>query len=132
MAGVERYRFPEDIQQMTRSRTTSERSNGMDQRGANSLNAMLPPGEESNLPFPKLLRQRRRELDISQEQLAERAGGSWRTADIIALESGRVLLPSWDRLLALAEADELPADALLQACCPSGDDNNFAEFAQSA
>jgi len=132
MAGVERDRFSGDIQRMTSSRTTSERSDGMNQRSANSLNSSLPPGEESNLPFPKLLRQRRRELDVSQKQLAERAGGSWRTADIIALESGRVLLPSWDRLLTLAAALELPADVLLQACCPSCDGNNFAEIAQSA
>src|SRR5215204_4982234 len=75
MAGVERDRFSGDIQRMTSSRTTSERSDGMNQRSANSLNSSLPPGEESNLPFPKLLRQRRRELDVSQKQLAERAGG---------------------------------------------------------
>jgi transcriptional regulator with XRE-family HTH domain len=61
----------------------------------------------------QMLRHRRRELGLSPEDLAERMEGSTSAADIRVLESGRVVMPSWIRLLHLAKALETPVEALL-------------------
>ena len=59
------------------------------------------------------LRNRRMELGLSQEQLAERIGGSASQAEISRLERGHVMLPRRGRLEALAAALHVSLGALL-------------------
>jgi transcriptional regulator with XRE-family HTH domain len=59
------------------------------------------------------LRERRMELGLSQEELAERIGGSASQAEISRLERGHVMLPRRGRMEALAEALEVTLGSLL-------------------
>jgi transcriptional regulator with XRE-family HTH domain len=62
------------------------------------------------------IRDRRRELGWSQEELAERVretGGRMRQSDVSRLEQGRVVLPHADRLGGIAAALGLPVGELL-------------------
>ena len=60
-----------------------------------------------------LIRQRRIELHLTQEQLADRIGLGTRQADVSRLERGRVGLPRRERLERVAAALELPLGELL-------------------
>ena len=60
-----------------------------------------------------LIRQRRIEMGLTQEQLADRIGLGTRQADISRLERGRVGLPRRERLERIAAALELPLGELL-------------------
>ena len=60
-----------------------------------------------------LIRQRRTELGLTQEQLADRIGLGTRQADVSRLERGRVGLPRRERLQRIAAALELPLGELL-------------------
>lgn len=114
-----------------RSRSVIARSNGSNTQRPTREGSVPPPTPESTLPLPALLLQRRVELGMSQGELAELAGGSWRASDIVALESGRVILPSWVRLLALTKALKLPPEALLQAVCPTCDGTDSTALPQA-
>jgi len=59
------------------------------------------------------IRDRRRALGLTQEQLAERIGGPVTQADISRLETDRVVLPRRDRLAALAHSLEVSLGDLL-------------------
>jgi transcriptional regulator with XRE-family HTH domain len=62
------------------------------------------------------IRRRRLLLDLSQLELATRAGHGTKQEHISRLERGRVILPRWHRLLALADALEVtPGELLLRA-----------------
>jgi transcriptional regulator with XRE-family HTH domain len=61
------------------------------------------------------IRERRIELGLSQEQLAERIGATKVQSDISRLERGRVSLPRPSVLMALAAALEVPVGNLLIA-----------------
>jgi transcriptional regulator with XRE-family HTH domain len=62
------------------------------------------------------IRHRREQLGLSQLELAERAGHGTKQEHVSRLERGRVTLPRWPRLLALADALEVtPGELLLQA-----------------
>src|SRR5688500_8355100 len=62
------------------------------------------------------IRRRRAHLGLTQLQLAERAGHGTRQEDISRLEQGRIALPRWGRLRALAAALEVtPGELLLRA-----------------
>jgi transcriptional regulator with XRE-family HTH domain len=60
-----------------------------------------------------LIRERRQELGLTQEELAERMGGSASQAEISRLERGSVSLPRRARLDALAAALEISTGVLL-------------------
>ena len=78
------------------------------------------------------IRDRRRELGWSQEELAERVretGGRMRQSDVSRLEQGRVVLPHADRLGGIAAALGLPVGELLAR---SGWTGAAAAFAASA
>jgi len=63
-----------------------------------------------------VVRQRRRELGLTQEELAERIGGNVRQSDISRLERGGIGLPRRDRLEAIAAAlDVTPGFLLLRS-----------------
>jgi len=67
------------------------------------------------LTLGTFIRERRRELGLTQERLAERVGESVRQSDISRLERNRISLPRRDRLEALAAALEVStADLLLR------------------
>jgi transcriptional regulator with XRE-family HTH domain len=68
-----------------------------------------------NNPLGNFVRERRVVLGLTQEQLAERIGGSASQAEISRLERGEVLLPRRHRLEALAEALEVSLGAMLMA-----------------
>lgn len=63
------------------------------------------------------IRQRRRDLGLSQEQLADRVAelgdAAFRQADVSRIEQGRVGLPRRERLGALARALGMPVGELL-------------------
>jgi transcriptional regulator with XRE-family HTH domain len=59
------------------------------------------------------IRQRRVELGLTQEQLAERIGGVVRQAEVSRLENDRVTLPRRMRMMAIAAALELSLGELL-------------------
>ncbi len=62
-----------------------------------------------------LIRCRREALGLSREELAHRLGPSLQADDLYRLESNRILMPSWPRLLLIAEALELSLDQLRTA-----------------
>jgi transcriptional regulator with XRE-family HTH domain len=63
--------------------------------------------------FGRVVRERRIELGLTQEELAERVGESIRQSDISRMEHDHVLLPRRDRLEALAAALEVSPGHLL-------------------
>jgi transcriptional regulator with XRE-family HTH domain len=78
------------------------------------------------------IRDRRRELGWSQEELAERVretGGRMRQSDVSRLEQGRVVLPHADRLGGIAAALGLPVGELLARSGWTGAESAFAAAA---
>jgi transcriptional regulator with XRE-family HTH domain len=73
------------------------------------------------------IRERRQDLGLSQEQLAERVGGSYGQSDISRIERGHIELPRLATLVSLAAALEVPVGNLLIA---SGwfNESHFAEL----
>ncbi len=69
--------------------------------------------EASTASVGAIIRRRRRALGMSQSDLAEVLGPPTTLADIEVLESERIVMPSWIRLLNLAKALELSVQALL-------------------
>jgi transcriptional regulator with XRE-family HTH domain len=61
----------------------------------------------------RLIRQRRIELGLTQEELAERVGDGVRQAEISRLERDRVTLPRRGRLEQIAQALDVPMGELL-------------------
>jgi transcriptional regulator with XRE-family HTH domain len=59
------------------------------------------------------IRERRQDLGLTQEALADRIGGSVRQAEISRLEGGHVALPRRERLEAIATALEISIGELL-------------------
>jgi transcriptional regulator with XRE-family HTH domain len=59
------------------------------------------------------IRERRQDLGLTQEQLAERIGETVRQAEVSRLEHNRISLPRRDRLTALAAALEVSLGELL-------------------
>jgi transcriptional regulator with XRE-family HTH domain len=59
------------------------------------------------------IRERRQELGLTQEQLAERIGDTVRQAEVSRLENDRISLPRRDRLRAIANALEVSVGELL-------------------
>ena len=59
------------------------------------------------------IRERRQDLGLTQEELAERLGGSVRQSDVSRLESNRVAMPRRERLLQIAHALEVSLGELL-------------------
>jgi transcriptional regulator with XRE-family HTH domain len=69
----------------------------------------------SGISLGNFVRERRQDLGLTQEQLAERVGYTVRQAEISRLERGRIALPRRDRLNHLAAALEVPISELLVA-----------------
>ncbi len=61
----------------------------------------------------QLIRERRMELNLTQEELAERVGDGVRQSEISRLERNRVTLPRRQRMEQLAEALDIPVGVLL-------------------
>ncbi|MEJ7902472.1 MAG: helix-turn-helix transcriptional regulator, partial [Thermomicrobiales bacterium] len=61
----------------------------------------------------QLIRERRMELNLTQEELAERVGDGVRQSEISRLEKNRVTLPRRQRLEQLSEALDIPVGVLL-------------------
>jgi transcriptional regulator with XRE-family HTH domain len=61
------------------------------------------------------IRERRQDLGLSQEQLAERVGGSYGQSDISRIERGHIELPRLATLVSLATSLEVPVGNLLIA-----------------
>jgi transcriptional regulator with XRE-family HTH domain len=59
------------------------------------------------------IRERRQDLGLTQEELADRIGGSVRQAEISRLETNRIALPRRDRLDAIAAALEVSLGELM-------------------
>jgi len=59
------------------------------------------------------VRERRRELGLTQEELAERIGGSASQAEVSRLERGTIVFPRRSRLEGLAAALEVTLGTLL-------------------
>lgn len=62
-----------------------------------------------------MVRDRRRDLHLTQEGLAERMGGNVHQGDISQIERGVVAYPRRERLAALAAALELPYETVFAA-----------------
>ena len=74
------------------------------------------PDQESGTQTPTLgqvIRQRRTELGLTQEELAERIGESVRQAEISRLERDHIVLPRRSRLEKIARALDVPIGVLL-------------------
>jgi transcriptional regulator with XRE-family HTH domain len=65
--------------------------------------------------FGDAIRQRRYELGMTQEQLAERTGDCLRQLDVKRLELGLILMPHWKWFERLAEALEWSVTDLMRA-----------------
>jgi transcriptional regulator with XRE-family HTH domain len=80
---------------------------------------------EDNAMLGEYIRERRHQLGLSQEQLAERVGGTYSQGDISRLERGHIELPHLETLIKLASVLEVPVGNLLIA---GGwfDDGHFA------
>jgi transcriptional regulator with XRE-family HTH domain len=77
------------------------------------MSAMNKP---ATMTFGQIIRQRRIELGLTQEALAERVGDNVRQADISRLERDYIALPRRGRLEALAHAlDVSPGYLLMQS-----------------
>lgn len=61
----------------------------------------------------EIIRERREELQLSQDEFATRLGGQTSPSDIQRLESMHIFMPSWPRLQRIAETLDLPVEALL-------------------
>jgi len=61
----------------------------------------------------QLIRERRMELNLTQEELAERVGDGVRQSEISRLEKNRVTLPRRQRMEQIAEALDIPVGVLL-------------------
>jgi len=61
------------------------------------------------------VRERRQDIGLSQEQLAERVGGTYRQSDISRIERGHVSLPRLANLERLAASLDVPVGELLIA-----------------
>ena len=59
------------------------------------------------------VRERRMEMGLTQEQLAERIGETTTQAEVSRLERGHIILPRRDRMEALAEALQVSLGSLL-------------------
>jgi transcriptional regulator with XRE-family HTH domain len=66
-------------------------------------------------PIGSFVRERRQDLGLTQEQLAERVGGSYGQSDISRIERGHIELPRIGTLVKLAESLEVPVGDLLIA-----------------
>jgi transcriptional regulator with XRE-family HTH domain len=68
-------------------------------------------------PLAELVRERRKALDLTEYELAERCGWSdaYGTADVRSLESGEIAFPSASQIEALAEALELDSETIDRA-----------------
>jgi len=73
----------------------------------------------------QVIRLRRSELGLTQEELAERVGGGVRQAEISRLERDGVNLPRRQRLEQLAQALDMPLGALLARSGWSGAELEF-------
>lgn len=79
----------------------------------------MTPSLPSKNPAPppssvgQVIRRRRRALGLSQEDLAALMECHTSAADIQAMESARIVMPSWIRLLHLAKALELPVEVFV-------------------
>lgn len=79
------------------------------------------------------IRERRRELGLTQEQLADRVGGRTRQSEISRLERNLIMLPRRERLAALAAALEItPGDLLVRSGWIAPDDPGRVVFTASA
>ena len=80
---------------------------------------MSPSSQQRPLPpsgsVGTMIRRRRLELGLSQADLADLLGTYTTVSDIEALESSRIVMPSWIRLMHLAAALDLPVEAFLGA-----------------
>lgn len=75
-----------------------------------------------------VIRQRRRELGWTQEELAERisADGEYvRQSEISRIENGKIELPRYERLVRIAAALDLPLGELLSRSGWAGSDRHF-------
>jgi len=61
------------------------------------------------------VRERRQDLGLSQEQLAERVGGTYGQSDISRIERGHIELPRLATMVSLAASLEVPVGNLLIA-----------------
>jgi transcriptional regulator with XRE-family HTH domain len=61
------------------------------------------------------VRERRQDLGLSQEQLAERVGGTYGQSDISRIERGHIELPRLATMVSLAASLEVPVGDLLIA-----------------
>ena len=69
--------------------------------------------EQAIKTLGEVIRQRRGELGLTQEELAERVGEGVRQAEISRIEHDRILLPRRSRLEQIARALDLPIGVLL-------------------
>ncbi len=81
--------------------------------------------ETRNESLGQVIRRRRAELGLTQEELAERVGPTVRQAEISRLENDRVTLPRRARLQTIADALELPLGMLLERSGWSGAEQIF-------
>lgn len=77
------------------------------------------------------VRERRQDLGLSQEQLAERVGGTYGQSDISRIERGHIELPRLATMVSLAASLEVPVGDLLIA---SGwfNEGHFTSMSQSS
>lgn len=75
-----------------------------------------------------IIRQRRVELGLTQEELAERVGNGVRQAEISRLEHDRVALPRRKRLEQIATALEIPVGTLLARSGWAGAQEEFGRI----
>lgn len=84
-----------------------------------------PPEDAGADALGRLVRRRRADLGLTQEELAERVGGNMTQSDVSQIERGAVRRPGRDRLARLALALRVPLGDLVAA-------SGWAELARAA
>jgi transcriptional regulator with XRE-family HTH domain len=65
-------------------------------------------GSSTSFSLATFIRERRQDLGLTQEQLGDRVGEGVRRSEISRLEKGAVSMPHSKRLIALAQALDVP------------------------
>jgi len=98
------------------------------------LKDMTDPAAHQEWPLSQLIRSRRKELELSERQLAERCGwdDEFGPSDVRSLETGELRFPSTSQVEALAKGLELDVEDVEEAIEASLQESERSQFSAMA